>query len=468
MPKPEPDHPSAPSPRRPLALIVDDDETSREALVEILGEHEFDTVSAADLASARQRLEAQVPDLVLLDLVLPDGRGTELLESLQEEPAVEVILITGQASVRSAVAALRHDAIDYLTKPIDLDRLERLLRRLRKNAELRGEVRSLRRELRDAGRFGSMIGTSEVMQNVYDLIEKVAPTDASVLLIGESGTGKELAAETLYGLSSRRHAAYLPVNCGAISPTLIESELFGHEKGAFTGATRQHRGYFERASGGTLLLDEITEMPLELQVKLLRVLESGRLLRVGGQREIEVDVRVLAATNRDPEEAVEDGTLREDLLYRLKVFPIELPPLRQRGEDVEVLALYFLDRLNRHHDTRKRFDPAALDALAAWHWPGNVRELKNAIARAYILAEETLGVECLPGEVSGETPPRGPSLHIRVGTSIAEAEKRLVLATLDQHDGQRTQTAEVLGISVKTLYNRLKDYEEAGDLEPVD
>jgi DNA-binding NtrC family response regulator len=286
----------------------------------------------------------------------------------------------------------------------------------------------------------------------------VAPTEATAFLIGESGTGKELAAETLHRLSKRRKGPYLPLNCGAVSPTLIESEIFGHEKGSFTGAQRQHRGYFERASGGTLFLDEITEMPIELQVKLLRVLETGRIMRVGGDREVEVNVRVIAATNRNPEDAVKDGKLREDLFYRLKVFPITLPPLRDREGDIETLAQYFLHNLNKREGTAKRFSVDTMERLRTHHWPGNVRELQNVVQRAFILGDQEITPDCLPAELGGETQLAGPNLHLKVGTSLEDAERRLILATLDQYEGDKKVTAEVLGISLKTLYNRLNQY----------
>ena len=353
------------------ALVVDDDVHSLSALAELVEAEGFDTTTADSLSQARAALEKGVPDVVLSDLMLPDGRGTELLKELLEEPTVEVILITGKATVETAVEALRLGAFDYLTKPIDLGRLKTLLARVKDTRELKQEVSSLRAELRDLGRFGPMVGTAPTMQRVYDLIDKVAPTEATAFLIGESGTGKELAAETVHRLSKRRKGPYLPLNCGAISPTLIESELFGHEKGSFTGAQRQHRGYFERASGGTLFLDEITEMPIELQVKLLRVLETGRIMRVGGDREVEVNVRVIAATNRSPDDAVKDGKLREDLFYRLKVFPIHLPPLRDREGDIETLAQYFLHNLNKKENGNKRFAPETMERLRTHHWPGN-------------------------------------------------------------------------------------------------
>jgi DNA-binding NtrC family response regulator len=442
------------------ALVVDDDVHSLSALAELVEAEGFETATADSLGLARQQLEKQTPDVILSDLMLPDGRGTELLKELVEEPQVEVILITGKATVETAVEALRLGAFDYLTKPIDLGRLKTLLARVKDTRELKQEVSSLRAELRDLGRFGPMVGTAPAMQRVYDLIDKVAPTEATAFLVGESGTGKELAAETIHRLSKRRKGPYLPLNCGAISPTLIESELFGHEKGSFTGAQRQHRGYFERASGGTLFLDEITEMPIELQVKLLRVLETGRIMRVGGDREVEVNVRVIAATNRSPEDAVKDGKLREDLFYRLKVFPIHLPPLRDREGDIETLAQYFLHNLNKREGTQKRFAPETMDRLRLHHWPGNVRELQNVVQRAFILGEQEITPDCLPAELGGEAPIAGPHLHLKVGTSLEDAERRLILATLDQYEGDKKQTAEVLGISLKTLYNRLNQYAE--------
>jgi two-component system response regulator AtoC len=440
------------------ALVVDDDVHSLSALAELVEAEGFDTVKADNLAKARMSLEKTMPDVVLSDLMLPDGRGTELLKELLEEPTVEVILVTGKATVETAVEALRLGAFDYLTKPIDLGRLKTLLARVKATRELKQEVSSLRAELRDLGRFGPMVGTAPTMQRVYDLIDKVAPTEATAFLIGESGTGKELAAETVHRLSKRRKGPYLPLNCGAISPTLIESELFGHEKGSFTGAQRQHRGYFERASGGTLFLDEITEMPIELQVKLLRVLETGRIMRVGGDREVEVNVRVIAATNRKPDDAVKDGKLREDLYYRLKVFPIPLPPLRDREGDIETLAHFFLNNLNKREGTAKRLSPQSLERLRQHSWPGNVRELQNVVQRAFILADNEVTPDCLPSELGGETANTGPNLHLKVGTSLEDAERRLILATLDQYEGDKKTTAEVLGISLKTLYNRLNQY----------
>jgi DNA-binding NtrC family response regulator len=326
------------------------------------------------------------------------------------------------------------------------------------------EVGTLRSELRKFGRFGPMIGVSEPMQRVYDLITRAAPTDVTVLVTGESGTGKELVAQTIHQLSRRRLAPFLAINCGAVSATLVESELFGHERGSFTGAMQRHRGHFERAAGGTLFLDEITEMPMELQVKLLRVLETRNVLRVGGSTPVEVDVRVIAATNRPPQEAVSEGKLREDLFYRLSVFPIALPPLRDRDEDLELLTRRFLAELADQHGTPKRLDMEVMARFDRYAWPGNVRELKNVIERAYILADDTIEVSHIPTDVGlpeVELPEQSAAPPLKVGTSLADAERRLIMATLSHFGGDKRRAAETLGISLKTLYNRLNSYRGA-------
>ncbi|PYQ41731.1 MAG: sigma-54-dependent Fis family transcriptional regulator, partial [Acidobacteria bacterium] len=332
-------------PSGPRALIVDDDEDISTALSDLVEREGFTVTCDSTLAQARQEIAATVPDIILVDIHLPDGSGLDLLEGLGPADP-EVVLITGQASVETAVDALRRGAADYLTKPVDIPRLKMVLGHVVRALDMKGEIGALRTELRRMGRFGALIGASPPMQKVYDLIGRVARTDASILLTGETGTGKEVVAQTIHALSRRSKKPFVPVDCGAISPSVIESELFGHERGSFTGAERQHKGYFERAHTGTLFLDEITEMPLELQVKLLRVLETSVVLRVGADKPIQVDVRIVAATNRRLDEAVSAGKLREDLLYRLNVFPIPLPPLRERGDDVERLADHFLAQLN--------------------------------------------------------------------------------------------------------------------------
>jgi DNA-binding NtrC family response regulator len=297
------------------------------------------------------------------------------------------------------------------------------------------------------------------MQELYSKVLRVAPTDATVLIVGESGTGKELVARSIHQLSTRSQRNFVAVNCGAIPSDLVEAQLFGHERGSFTGAVQRHIGYFESASGGTILLDEITEMPLDKQMKLLRVLEEGCFHRVGGEEDIEVDVRIIAATNRDPSAAVMEGSFREDLLYRLNVFPIAVPPLRERGQDIGLLAQHFLDQLNSREGTRKTLSRRSLERLASYAWPGNVRELKNAIQRAYILAESVLELEYRVPFSNRAGNARGDGyVHIPVGTTLAEAQREVILSTLARYNGNKRRTAKVLGISLKTLYNRLELY----------
>jgi DNA-binding NtrC family response regulator len=371
-------------------------------------------------------------------------------------------MITGHASVESAVEALRLGATDYMVKPVDVERLKAILRRVPRTGELRQEIGELRDELRKLGRFGHILGSSATMQKLYDALGRVAPTSATVLITGESGTGKELAAQTIHDLSRRKKSPFLPLNCGAVSPQLIESELFGHEKGSFTGADRQHKGYFERAHGGTLFLDEITEMPQELQVKLLRVLETGTFTRVGTTQPISADVRLIAATNRNPEAAVADGKLREDLYHRLNVFPVSMPPLRDRGTDIELLAQHFLQVLNKQESAEKHFAAATIAALYAHSWPGNVRELKNYVQRAFILADGEIGADLAPAAVAA--PESAPILTVRVGSTLDEVSRRLIEATLAEC-GSKRKAADMLGISLKTLYNRLAVYKAEGGPE---
>src|SRR5437867_9694565 len=399
------------------ALLVDDDVNFALGLAEVVSREGFSTKTAHTLKEAKAEISRAVPDVLLVDLHLPDGNGLELFKELETSPATEVVLITGQATVDTAVEAMRRGASDYLVKPVDFARVKQVLTNVARTRELKEQIGNLRGELRKLGRFGPLIGASPPMQRVYDLIAKVAQTDATVMLTGETGTGKELVAETVHSLSRRHKEPFLPINCGAVSPNLIESELFGHERGSFTGADRLHRGYYERAHRGTLFLDEITEMPSELQVKLLRVLESGKVTRIGGSEQIPVERPVIAASNRRPEEAVTAGKLREDLHYRLNVFPIHLPPLRERRDDVDLLAEHFLSQLNKEQGTSKDFTRPALQRLRTHNWPGNVRELKNLVHRAYILAEEHIGIDSLPLGVQ-ETP--GSNLNVKVGTSLGE------------------------------------------------
>ena len=441
------------------ALLIDDNEDFLTGLAEIAKQEGFAVTTAGTLKEAREHFALERVDVALVDLSLPDGEGTELLEGLKDTPDTDVIFITGTATVDSAIEALRHGALDYLTKPLDTHRLRAVLANVVRVRSLKEDVGTLRGELRKFGHFGRMIGKSPQMQKVYDLVSRVAPTDATVFITGESGTGKELVAQAIVELSTRRHRPFIPLDCGAIPPTLIESELFGHERGSFTGATQQRRGHFERASGGTLFLDEVTEMPIELQAKLLRVLESGALTRVGGEVPIPVSVRLIAASNRPPKEAIQSSKLREDLFYRLNVFPIVLPPLRERDGDALLLADRFLEVTNASEGMSKRLSAGARERIRAYPWPGNVRELKNEIQRAFIMSEEVLEMDGLvPGSPPASSPVTGAAKPGEGGRTLDDAERQLILATLERCGGDKKKAAEILGVSLKTLYNRLHLY----------
>ncbi len=445
----------------PHALIIEDDEDYLQALSEVVRKEDFKVTTAGSLAAARAAVSELRPDVLLVDIHLPDGLGLDFLDELDDPTNIDVILTTGQATVDTAIEALRHGVADFLTKPVDFARLKMTLGNIARTRALRSEIGMLRGELRKLGRFGSMIGNSSAMQPVYDQIARVAQTDATVFITGETGSGKEVVASTIHELSRRANKAFVPMNCGAISPNLIESELFGHERGSFTGAERAHKGFFERADGGTLFLDEVTEMSADLQVKLLRALETSQVMRVGGNDSIEVDVRVIAATNRSPDDAVAQGKLRQDLLYRLNVFPIQLPPLRARNGDIGLLATYFLEQLNRKEGSAKAFSGTAIERLRMHDWPGNVRELRNTVQRAYILAENEIGPESLPLPGKPTASPAGPNtLSFAPGTSLADVERQMILVTLQHYDGDKKRTADSLGMSLKTLYNRLNLYRE--------
>ena len=445
----------------PDALLVDDDTQYALALCELIEQESFQVSICGTIEEALNHLETKVPDVVLVDIMLPDGSGIDLIHKIEALAShTRVLVITGHAAIETTVAALRAGVEDYLTKPIDLDQLRSRLSAIK--ADIAQNVQQPNGKQRPLDHLGPLIGSSAEMRELYAAIKNVAPTNMTVFLFGESGTGKELAAQAIYSLSTRNEKPFLALNCGAVPANLIATELFGHERGAFTDARTQHKGYFERADGGTLFLDEITEMPLELQVQLLRVLENKTITRLGGLSEIPVDVRVIAATNRHPREAVADGKLREDLLFRLMAFPIGLPPLRRRLGDIRILADKFLSELNLTSGVRKTFSPDAVEFMESSSWPGNVRELKNAIAHAYILADALLQPDHFPESIDTVVKDDGPALHCMPGTPIDHFEKRYILATLEHHNGNKRRTAETLGISLKTLYNRLNDYRAEG------
>jgi len=441
-------------------LIVEDEPSTRVGLTELVRTWGFTAESAADGEDALKSVTSFRPSIIITDLVMPRMGGLELLKALKDDGGgCIVVLLTAQGSVESAVEAIKEGAYDYLTKPIEPQRLKILLDKIVERQDTLREVKVLRRQLREQGSFGSMIGSSPSMRKVYQIVEQAAPTSASVLIWGESGTGKELVAKTIHQLSPRAQQPFVPINCAAIPETLLESEIFGHEKGAFTGATDRREGCFELADRGTLFLDEIAEMTPATQVKLLRVLQERTFRRLGGRHEQTVDVRMIAATNVVPADAVKSGKLREDLFYRLHVFAIELPPLRQRKEDLPLLIQSFIAEFNsRNNKQVSAVEPAAMKVLEHYHWPGNVRELRNVIERAVILSSgQFLEMKHLPPYLTETPAPAAPAggMTLTAGMTVEEAENRLIMLTLDHSGGNKTRAAEILGISLKTLHNKL-------------
>ena len=449
-------------------VVVEEDADIRGNLALLLAREGIAVACAASIEEARARLSEERPDVMFLALGLSNGNGAaRIAPENGEQP--DFVVITGNATIEAAVDALWQGGLDFLKKPVCRERLREILAHVGHSREPHDKVSILRGQLRHLARFGPMVGRSPRMRRVYELISKVAPTRASVLITGESGTGKELVSQTVHRMSPRAARPFLAVNCGAVAPNLIESELFGHERGSFTGAERGRKGYFEEADGGTLLLDEITEMTADLQVKLLRVIDTGRLLRVGASEPISVDVRVIAATNRDPQTMVRQGLLREDLYYRLNVFQIEVPPLRERGDDILMLAENFLTEFNVREGTNKRWSERAQRRLQNYWWPGNVRELRNVVERAAILSGHVIADPHLP-ECLREYPPvaDGDGFMIQAGLPLCEVERREILATLHMVRGDKREAARRLGISLKTLYSRLKTYKAMRRLEATD
>ena len=446
-------------------LIVEDEENERTGLAELISAWGYRAETAKDGAEGLERVTNWSPSIVVTDLKMPRMGGLELLERLASDgQTMAVVVVTAQGSIDSAVQAMRMGAYDYITKPIDTDRLRTILQNASTLLGTRVELEVTRRKLRDAGSLGTLVGPSKKMQEIFHLIEMVAPSTASVLITGASGTGKELVARTVHDLSPRRNKPFVPINCAAIPETLIESEIFGHEKGAFTGALERRTGCFELAEGGTLLLDEIGEMPVATQAKLLRVLEDRKLRRLGSKVETTVDVRVLAATNKVPEEAVARGELRNDLYYRLNVFNIHMPPLREHKEDVPELVERLLGEMSEKHGRKVAVvSEAVLNLFHNYSWPGNVRELRNTLERAVIVCDgAVIETRHLPpgfGQTTVRTSPEDPdAVRLGVGTTVEEAERLLILKTLTATSNNKTRAAEILGISLKTLHNKLKEY----------
>ena len=459
-------------------LIVEDEPHALMGLAELISGWGYETETARDGIEGWEKALAWDPAIVVTDLKMPRMDGIGLLTKLAETASgnVAVVLLTAQGSIQTAVDAMKLGAYDFQEKPVDATRLRTILANATRQRETEIELEVTRRQLRNTGVLGSMVGSSKAMREIFALIEQIASSNVSVLITGESGTGKEMVARTLHDLSPRKGRPFLAVNCAAIPETLIESEIFGHEKGAFTGAVERRAGCFELATGGTLLLDELGEMPIGTQAKLLRVLEERKLRRLGGRTEQDVDVRVLAATNRDPEDAVTHGHLRADLFYRLNVFHIHMPPLREHLEDLQMMADAMVREMNQKHSRRvSGLSDSILDRMLAYSWPGNARELRNTIERAVILCPDgaPLDASHLPrtfGTGQSAVPARGTDANIvpvRVGTTVDEAERMLIVRTLESTGQNKTRAAEILGVSLKTLHNKLKEYSHAREDQPA-
>ena len=446
-------------------LVVEDDASERQGVADLLRLWGHEVETASNGQEALETITSFEPALVIADLRMPNMGGIELLRRVREAGlATSFIVLTGQGTIEEAVEATKLGAYNFLEKPLNPQRLQVDIRNCLGRRESDRNLEVARRRLRDLGVLGNLVGRSRAMQNVLALIEQIAPSVASVLIVGESGTGKELAAHTIHQLSPRSAKPFVAVNCAAIPESLMESEIFGHEKGAFTGALERRAGCFELADGGTLLLDEIGEMSVPTQAKLLRVLEDSKVRRLGGKSETSVDVRVLAATNKIPEEAVANGQLRSDVYYRLNVVQIRMPALRERPEDLDDLVQPLIDDLNRKHSrTVKGVDDEVLRAFRQYSWPGNVRELRNILERAVVTcSSDLLDKKHLPPNFGRPGPTAAEDgLKVRAGVRLEEVERRLIHETLAYTQNNKTRAAEMLGVSVKTLHNKLKDYAEA-------
>jgi len=450
--------------RKDRVLIVEDEDNARRGYEQLLQRWGFDVLGVGTAEDALAKFGSYQPDTLIADVELPGMNGLDLIKQLGPELVdVPAVIITGKGSEERAVAAIESGAFWYIEKPLKGPVLRALLDRALSKARDARQLQVLQRQLREAGRLGDLVGGSKPMQEVMRIVEMAAPSSASVLITGETGSGKEIVARTIHKLSPRANGPFVPINCSAIPESLMESEIFGHERGAFTGAAERRIGCFELADNGTLLLDEIGEMPAPTQAKLLRVLEDRKVRRLGSKTETPVDVRVLAATNKDPEQAVSSGDLRQDLYFRLNVFHINLPPLREHKDDIPLLVEHILRDVNAKHGKHVRGVGAeVMDIFMSHTWPGNIRELRNVLERAAIMSEKDLITRAsLPGEF-GKTQPRGSgdlsSIKFPIGTTVDAMEKELILQTLSATGNNKTRAAELLAISLKTLHNKLKEY----------
>ncbi|MFW6328714.1 MAG: sigma-54-dependent transcriptional regulator, partial [Alkalispirochaetaceae bacterium] len=433
-------------------LIVDDEKNIREGLGKALELDGYNVLLAADGQNGLDIIEEEEVDLVIADLRTPRISGEELLRRVvQSYPTVPVIILTGHGTIETAVQAMRDGAYDFLTKPVNLDRLSLLCKRALSTRELVMQHRQMQEELEHQRRFQNIIGKSSEMQRIFELVKQVAPTKASVLITGESGVGKELIADALHNASNRKDKPFIRVHCAALSESLLESELFGHEKGAFTGAVARKRGRFELAHSGSIFLDEIGEIEQSVQIKILRVLQEKKFERVGGEETLEVDVRIISATNRDLKEAIDEGRFREDLYYRLNVVNIHIPPLRERKEDIPLLTSAFIKEFAQENEKPvEGIDPKARSALYNYPWPGNIRELRNSIESAVVMCKGTIITpDDLPPSITRDN--EDDYIRISLGSSLADAEREIIRSTLAAQNGNKSRTAEVLGIGRKTL-----------------
>ena len=431
-------------------LVIDDEKNIREGLQMALEDEGYEVLTAEDGADGLHKALSEMVDLVITDLRMPGIGGQEILRRVTSEtPGVPVIVLTGHGTVETAVEAMRMGAYDFLTKPLDLDRLSLLVKRALQNRELVLQHRELVEQMQSDKTFEHIIGKSAAMEHVFEMIRKVAPSRASVLITGESGVGKELIASAIHNLSPRKNNSYIKVHCAALAESLLESELFGHEKGAYTGAVSQKRGRFELADGGTIFLDEIGEINQSLQIKILRVLQ---------EKQFERDTRLITATNRDLEKEVAAGTFRSDLYYRLNVVHIHVPPLRERKEDIPLLIAAFIKEFTEENAKKiTAIEPKARAALYAYDWPGNIRQLRNCLESAVVMSsDDTIRLSDLPEPVREAE--QNSSIRIQIGTPLAEAERHIIMETLAAYNGNKSKTADILGIGRKTLHRKLDEF----------